>query len=92
MYFSKCTENSRKKVFITYIFINAMNEEDTKAIEQLFHEWIKLARPELAKFNPRMVCIENDKVIFGMNKHYGRNSISVETIKTELENSKKLKK
>ncbi len=65
-----------------------MKEQQEKEIEIKFYEWIKLMRPEKIKFNPKFIEIKNGNVIFGMTKHMGRLSISVETINSELENKK----
>lgn len=33
--------------------------------------YIKLTEPEKLKYNPKLIEIKNDKVYFGMRKHYG---------------------
>ena len=43
-------------------------------------EYIKANNPEKLKFNPRVINIQNEELIFGMEKHYGRLVISLKTI------------
>ena len=43
-------------------------------------EYLKANNPEKLKFNPRVIKIQNEELIFGMEKHYGRLVISLKTI------------
>ena len=43
-------------------------------------EFIKEKNPDKLKFNPTVIKIQNDQLIFGMKKHYGRLVMSLKTI------------
>ena len=45
-----------------------------------FHKWMKLYHPDKIQFNPTVIEIKEGKIIFGMYKHMGRLSISIEKI------------
>jgi hypothetical protein len=53
-----------------------------------FYKWINLYYPEKIKFNPTYIEIKDGKIIFGMSKHMGRFSVSLEKIKSDLYNIK----
>jgi hypothetical protein len=50
-----------------------------------FHEWMKLYHPDKIQFNPTVIEIKEGKIIFGMYKHMGRLSFSIEKINLDLE-------
>lgn len=43
--------------------------------------YIKLTQPEKLKYNPTFIEVKDNKVYFGMNKHYGRLVIDKNKIK-----------
>ena len=43
-------------------------------------EYLKANNPEKLKFNPTVIKIQNDQLIFGMEKHHGRLVMSLKTI------------
>ena len=49
-----------------------------------FHKWMKLYHPDKIQFNPTVIEIKKGFIIFGMSKHMGRLSISVEKINLDL--------
>jgi hypothetical protein len=49
-----------------------------------FHKWIKLYHPDKLKFNPTVIEIKDGKIIFGMYKHMGRFSVSIENMNLNL--------
>lgn len=53
-----------------------------------FYKWINLLHPEKIKFNPKFIEIKDEKVIFGMEKHMGRLSVSLKKIYKDLSNIK----
>ncbi len=57
---------------------------EQKEIEKEFNEWINLMHPEKLKFNPTLIEITKENVIFGMSKHMGRMTIPIETIILDL--------
>jgi hypothetical protein len=52
-----------------------------------FHKWMKLYHPDKIQFNPTVVEIKNGKIFFGMYKHMGSLSISIEKILFDLKNT-----
>ncbi len=49
-----------------------------------FYKWINFNYPEKMKFNPTFIEIKDEKVIFGMSKHMGRFSVSLNKIESDL--------
>ena len=49
-----------------------------------FHKWIKLFHPNKIQFNPTVVEIKDGKIFFGMSKHMGGLSISIEKMNLDL--------
>jgi hypothetical protein len=49
-----------------------------------FYRWMNLFHPEKIKFNPTVIEIKDEKVIFGMSKHMGRLSVSLKKINSDL--------
>ncbi len=49
-----------------------------------FNEWMKLYHPGKVQFNPTVIEIKEGKIIFGMYKHMGRFSISIEKVCLDL--------
>jgi hypothetical protein len=45
-----------------------------------FHKWMKLYHPDKIQFNPTVVEIKDGKIFFGMYKHIGRFSVSIEKV------------
>ena len=43
-------------------------------------EYLKVNNPEKLKFNPRVIKIQNEELIFGMEKHYCRLVMNLKTI------------
>ena len=43
-------------------------------------EFLKINFPDKIKFNPKIIKITNDKIYFGMQKHYGRLIISKKSL------------
>ena len=43
-------------------------------------EYIKANNPEKLKFNPTVIKIQTEELIFGMEKHYGRIVMNLKTI------------
>ncbi len=57
-------------------------------IELKFKEWISLTQPEKLKFNPTFIEVKDNCVVYGLNKHMGRISISIDKFYSELEEKK----
>jgi hypothetical protein len=53
-----------------------------------FIKWMKLYHPNKIQFNPTVIEIKEGKIIFGMYKHVGRLSISIEKINLDLKKFK----
>lgn len=53
-----------------------------------FHKWMKLYHPNKIQFNPTVIEIKEGYIIFGMNKHMGILSISIEKINLDLKKYK----
>ena len=49
-----------------------------------FHKWMKLYHPDKIQFYPTVVEIKDGKIFFGMYKHMGSLSISIEKINLDL--------
>ena len=49
-----------------------------------FHKWMKLYHPDKIQFNPTVIEIKEGYTIFGMYKHMGILSISIEKINLDL--------
>lgn len=49
-----------------------------------FHKWMKLYHSDKIKFNPTVIEIKEGYIIFGMYKHIGRLSISIEKLNLDL--------
>ena len=49
-----------------------------------FHKWMKLYHPNKIQFNPTVIEIKEGCIIFGMYKHMGILSISIEKINLDL--------
>lgn len=43
-------------------------------------EYLKTNNPDKLKFNPKILEIKNEQIIFGMEKHHGRLTISLKTL------------
>ena len=56
-----------------------------------FHKWMKLYHPNKIQFNPTVVEIKDGKIFFGMYKHMGSLSISIDKINLELRISNRKK-
>ncbi|MFN5422513.1 MAG: hypothetical protein ACK5AO_04535 [bacterium] len=49
-----------------------------------FDKWIALKHPDKLMYNPQIIEITLDDIVFGMNKHMGRLHVSKKTIIEEL--------
>ena len=49
-----------------------------------FQKWMKLYHPDKIQFNPTVDGIKDGKIFFGMYKHMGRLSISIDKINLDL--------
>lgn len=56
-----------------------------------FHKWMKLYHPNKIQFNPTVVEIKDGKIFFGMYKHMGSLSVSIDKINLELRISNRKK-
>jgi len=56
------------------------NEDPTEKWQRLLIRYIVRESPEKIKFNPRLIEVHSDKIIFGMEKHYGRLVLGVEKL------------
>jgi hypothetical protein len=63
------------------ITVKKMNPE----IIANFHKWMKLYYIDKIQFNPTIIEIKEGCIIFGMYKHMGRLSVSIEKINLDLE-------
>ena len=62
------------------ISVKNMNPE----IVANFQKWMKLYHPDKIQYNPTVIDIKGGKIIFGMYKHMGRLSVSIDEINLEL--------
>ena len=49
-----------------------------------FHKWMKLYHPNKIQFNPTIIEIKEGRILFGMYKHMGSLSVSIEKINLDL--------
>lgn len=56
------------------------NDDPTEKWQRLLIRYIVRESPEKIKFNPRLIEVHSDKIIFGMAKHYGRLVLGVEKL------------
>jgi hypothetical protein len=64
--------------------IKKTNQMNPKIVAN-FHKWMKFYHPNKIQFNPTVIEIKEDRIIFGMNKHMGSLSISIEKMNLDLE-------
>jgi hypothetical protein len=66
------------------MILKKTNQMNPKIVAN-FHKWIKLYHPDKIQFNPTVIEIKDDRIIFGMYKHNGKLSVSMSEI--ELKNN-----
>ena len=50
----------------------------------LFNEWMEIYHPNKIMFNPTIIEITDQHVVFGMAKHYAQLRVSIQLIEIQL--------